>query len=191
LFTLSSSILLAVSAAHAELPISTAPLFLQSGVQPNIMFVVDDSGSMDFEIVLNEGAPNYGQNDTSLTLNPDWDWQKSSYLICAGVNSIYYNPNKEYIPWVGKDNAGNDYADMDPEKALLNPYLAGGKKTNLKLTVDSSGRYPGYYIWYDHDGDEKFDYGSDIDNNGTTLKASDANGNGRIDKNETEFCQLV
>jgi type IV pilus assembly protein PilY1 len=53
-----TSVVLAAQAPAANLDIADVPLFLQTGVQPNLILALDDSGSMDFEVVLpgNDGA---------------------------------------------------------------------------------------------------------------------------------------
>src|SRR5512145_2206070 len=57
------------AAAAAMLDLSNTPLFLSIKVIPNILFVVDDSGSMDWEVMtqdlLNEGRLASNQPDGS------------------------------------------------------------------------------------------------------------------------------
>jgi type IV pilus assembly protein PilY1 len=50
---------LGVSTSAADLSFSNAPLFLESGVQPNIYFIIDDSGSMNWEVIFSKGAQDY------------------------------------------------------------------------------------------------------------------------------------
>ena len=45
------SLLFAPAAWSASLSISDSPLFLTSGVNPNVFIELDDSGSMDWEIL--------------------------------------------------------------------------------------------------------------------------------------------
>ena len=40
-------------------------------------------------------------------------------------NSIYYNPEIMYTPWVGQDELNNDFGDADPENVRLNPVEVG------------------------------------------------------------------
>jgi type IV pilus assembly protein PilY1 len=47
---LATSVVLAGRTQAATLDIADVPLFLQTGVQPNLILALDDSGSMDFEI---------------------------------------------------------------------------------------------------------------------------------------------
>jgi type IV pilus assembly protein PilY1 len=56
--TIATSIVLSAHAPAATLDIADVPLFLQTGVQPNLIMAIDDSGSMDFEVLLpgNDGA---------------------------------------------------------------------------------------------------------------------------------------
>lgn len=62
--------MLAVSSiARAEVPIATVPLFLTTQVSPNILLAVDDSGSMDGELLLptNDGAAWWNTSNNSFT----------------------------------------------------------------------------------------------------------------------------
>ncbi|MEP7243212.1 MAG: PilC/PilY family type IV pilus protein [Gammaproteobacteria bacterium] len=56
--TSATLLLLATQAGAAPLAIADTPLFLTSGVKPNLIMAIDDSGSMDFELLLrgNDGA---------------------------------------------------------------------------------------------------------------------------------------
>ena len=64
------------SPAQAELTLSQSPLFLITPVQPALIMAVDDSGSMDSEILVdgNDGAMWWNSNNESFTgLGPDAD----------------------------------------------------------------------------------------------------------------------
>ena len=62
LTTLAAAALLSLLSARAAtagpLAISDVPLFLTTGVKPNLIMAIDDSGSMDFEVLLpgNDGS---------------------------------------------------------------------------------------------------------------------------------------
>jgi type IV pilus assembly protein PilY1 len=55
---ISITVAIAGQTRAATLDIADVPLFLQTGVQPNLIMAIDDSGSMDFEVLLpgNDGA---------------------------------------------------------------------------------------------------------------------------------------
>jgi len=101
------------------------------GDPPNIMLVIDDSGSMDWEMLVdtdlaiangentNNGAFWIGGDDYYYLFNNNdnlystWDYPPLTgatdmrrYLArFYRYNVMYYNPNYEYIPWFGEANA--------------------------------------------------------------------------------------
>jgi len=141
--------------------LSTSPLFLQSGaVQPNIFFMIDDSGSMDWEHLPSTGARNSTTHPgpiTSGNLSFSPGSHNDSMALCAGFNVMAYNPTSTYTPWWGKDNAGVTYADQVWPNARVNPYMTGWGTTNL------SNHY--YMVWNDADGDGDFDSDPNGDGN--------------------------
>ena len=72
--------------------IADKPLYLEDNqaIEPNIMFTLDDSGSMDFTYL---SASN--QEPTG------WRYYSATY------NKLYYNPQVNYRPWINTD--GTDY----------------------------------------------------------------------------------
>ena len=70
--------------AAATLPIPDDPLTTGSRVAPNILFILDDSGSMAFDY-MPDGLAN--------------DWRRQSYMH----NTLHYNPATTYRPWVRAD----------------------------------------------------------------------------------------
>ena len=143
--------------------LSTSPLFLQSGsVQPNIFFMIDDSGSMDWEILKSSGALAIGdysgfRNRDNLDYTPDRTDRDELLESCAGYNVLYYDPTNTYTPWTGVDINGNAYQDQGITSALNDPYNpASGSRD---LTDDEGvGDPPGYMTWSD-DGDGVFEQG--------------------------------
>ncbi len=156
---ITSALICDVSAAPGTL--ADSPLFLATSVQSNILFMVDDSGSMDWEVLKSAGAevaytgnsyPNSGNVDITPT-RTDRDEMLES---CAGYNALYYNPTKTYTPWSGVDIDGVAYADQGITTARNNPYDPAGGTTNL-MNWDGAD-YPGYMVWTD-DGDGVFEQG--------------------------------
>ena len=157
------ALVMATSIAAAPGTLSTSPLFLQSGtVQPNIFFMIDDSGSMDWEILKSTGAldiTDYSgfRNRDNLDYTPTRADRDEMLESCAGYNVLYYDPTKTYTPWTGVDINGNAYQDQNITSALNDPYNpASGSRD---LTDDETfGDPPGYMTWSD-DGDGVFEQG--------------------------------
>ena len=108
--------------------ISDVPLdALTAGVGAIVMFVLDDSGSMDWEYMTEEGDGlfmnedyvfnNPGDNlysDTAILSGDDRGRWKSQW---NGYNHIYYNPKTTYETWPTLPNA-------DPDDPRSHPYHA-------------------------------------------------------------------
>lgn len=132
--------------------LSPTPLFLSSAVQPNIALMVDDSGSMKTEGLLNKGTYDPGHwgpfnNWSTLGLDYTPNDREERRMLCVGFNLMAYNPAVQYTPWIGEDSAGNPYADLTLTTARYNPY-------NTSTTNISSYRY---FPWTDTDGDGEYD----------------------------------
>jgi len=127
--------------------LSQVPLFLAASVEPNIMFLLDDSGSMHWEIMPDEylfgtyfvfPVPNnvYGGSTYHKRIpefhDPyrQFDSQgKTStndvFLRSAHKNPIFYDPRIHYQPWSNPD--GSQRANANPSAAMWNPgYPAAG-----------------------------------------------------------------
>ena len=134
--------------------VAQAPLFLsqQSQSKPNVMFLLDDSGSMHFEIMPDQnvfftksngavaylfprasgvyGSGDYTNNVASIEANA-----YNAITRSPQQNSIYYNPAITYEPWVKHD--GSVYPSASTTCALHNPEKAGtgeSKCRNLTAT---------------------------------------------------------
>lgn len=140
-----------VSAVAAPGTLSNKPLFLGTSVQPNILWLVDDSGSMDWEVLKSQGAlavHGTGSNSGNLDFTPDNDTERRE--LCWGYNVMAYNPNLNYVPWTGVDEDGSSYTDKTLTTALNNPY-------DNDDTDNVSTHY--YYLWSDTDNDDTYDSG--------------------------------
>lgn len=177
----------AVSGAFAAtLTMSDVPLFLSSSVQPNIMWVVDDSGSMDWETLNSPGArDNFSfvpENDSNVDTTPSISAYDRNEVLqaCYGVNVLYYDPTKIYTPWVGEDDAGNAFQDQPVDKAKNDPYYSGSGTRDLTAD-DNSTDQSGYFPWYDHNENGYLDAYVDINGNGRRDAFVDLNNNGVFD----------
>ena len=122
-------------ATGAPIDISDTPLSSQlSAAPPNVMFGLDDSGSMDWEIMTDEdvglfeiGGTDHeyvfddpgdnlytsGTNSQIITGDDRLYWKSQYY----DYNVIYYNPEIDYEPWQG-------YPDADINNPRSHPHYA-------------------------------------------------------------------
>ncbi|WP_438971916.1 pilus assembly protein, partial [Methylophaga sp.] len=130
----------------APLSLSKTPLYLGGGVEPNIMFILDDSGSMVFEVTPDDLAFPGSSYSAMLFPSPDsvygsgtpYPSYSKSLLQVVTVddnnaynatsrspqfNSTYYDPSVTYRPWVKEDKSL--YPDADPDCAWHNPENTG------------------------------------------------------------------
>lgn len=118
-----------VSNLGAATDISNAPLATSSSsaALPNVMFILDDSGSMASDYLPDEV-------NNSKTCKQRSDSSTECYVgdppyYATQFNTIYYNPTIRYDPAVYYD--GTNYANQsDPTKVLINPFTSSSK-TNL------------------------------------------------------------
>lgn len=112
------------------LSISDIPMDTQLQAAPaSVMFVIDDSGSMDWEFMTTESSGIFHGEYYNFDLGPDTDNAYSdSYIVegtekrlwkarWAGYNKMYYNPDVNYTPWPRQ-------SDADTTAPRSNPILA-------------------------------------------------------------------
>ncbi len=140
--------------------LSQIPLYLNTTVEPNIVFLADDSGSMDWGLMTPEDdgvvwidtLPYYyaiPANDNSFF----WTLASEEALLNMGVphpadgvwrarnadyNKIYYNPAITYKPWKGVNINGDTYTDSPPTAAWLDPYDPSAGTMDLTALVNYS-----------------------------------------------------
>ncbi|MXS85998.1 pilus assembly protein PilY [Nitrosomonas sp. HPC101] len=135
--------LIRIENVGATLNLSDAPLFLTTAVDPNIIFTLDDSGSMQFEIMPDElinnnvrfvypvrsgtyGGDTYG----NYVVGFDADNKFTASLRSSHVNKIYYNPEVRYLPWSKADGSLMDNASITC--APHNPWSIPNKNDSTK-----------------------------------------------------------
>ena len=137
--------------AHSALSIPAVPLQTGSAVAPNLFYMLDDSGSMQWEIMPENylyayymfppagegqgtgygGAHVYGGSMYPyIVMKFDTDTDEAVYLRSSTVNVVYYNPQQNYVPWAKPD--GTSYPNASPSNAYFNPYEPG--RGSLDLT---------------------------------------------------------
>ena len=143
--------------------IADAPLTTQiTAAPPMIMFLLDDSGSMDFDILCdsdggdfrygNGGSSGYISGDANIDRVSTWANDVREYWVTqwSGYNRVYYNPEVTYAPWPTYENADPDTTrkhpvfnygnyDMDSDSFVT---FSWGLYSDQTLTL----RYAHYYV---------------------------------------------
>ncbi|SEM96540.1 pilus assembly protein [Nitrosomonas marina] len=141
-----------VKPIYALPPLSNGPLFLGGNISPNVMFTLDDSGSMQFEIMPQDliiqsvrymfprANDVYGGSDYSnYVVDFDPANKYTASLRSSYVNKIYYDPTINYLPWSNHD--GSLMSNADPTCAPHNPMLLGKGCRNLTLNNIETARW--------------------------------------------------
>ena len=126
--------------SQANATLADVPLYLTATVEPNLMFILDDSGSMQWEIMPDSITyTNYlFPRPSGLYDGADYDRRIVVFLDNDIVNThvrsphnnrVFYNPEIDYEPWYNAD--GSQYANSTPTGALHNPALPGVGSVNL------------------------------------------------------------
>ena len=126
--------ILTLPAAHAVLDIPPSPLQSGAGVAANLMYILDDSGSMHWEIMPDNftyseylfpmpshvyGGANYSDGNERIVAFDDSS-NVNTLVRSWHNNKVHYNPSINYTPWVKYD--GTSYGNSNPQLAGYNPY---------------------------------------------------------------------
>jgi type IV pilus assembly protein PilY1 len=123
---------LAASVALATSPLATSTT---STVLPNVMFILDDSGSMGW---------NYMPDDAN-------DFDGKYGFPSSQCNGVYYDPNITYTAPVYAD--GTNYANASFTAAWTNGYNTGAGTTNLSTGFRPTSSYTaGSAFYYAYSG---------------------------------------
>lgn len=130
-------------ATAGSLNISQTPLYIGGSADANIMFTLDDSGSMQFEI-MPQPSPrkvNYlfplpdNVYGGSMYSKPAPDFEDDNaynfYFRSSANNAVFYNPDVTYVPW--RDYQGQSMGNADPSAAFYNPANPSLGTINLKV----------------------------------------------------------
>jgi type IV pilus assembly protein PilY1 len=138
------------SAAVAQVNAANVPLFLSSSVDPNIMFILDDSGSMHWEVTPDNyvlpyftfrrisglyGGVNYENYVASVRYESDnLDERTTSRALRSfALNKSYYNPATTYKPWARAD--GTLFPNAVPTAAFHHPVRTALGFRNLTVST--------------------------------------------------------
>lgn len=143
--------------AKAQVNIAQTPLFLTSSVDPNVMFVLDDSGSMHWEVTPDDyvlpyftfrripylyGGDSVDDYYDNYVASVRYDSANANERATAralrspAVNKSYYDPSVTYRPWVRAD--GTLFPNASPTAAPHHPIRTGLGSRNL--TVNDTER---------------------------------------------------
>lgn len=151
-------------AGAANMNLANVPPEVGAFVEPNVMFTLDDSGSMGWEVM-----PDTLRNISSTTFPSSGSWSNSNtysryydstsanvaQIRSPSVNGIYYDPSVRYLPWSNSDgtlmpNASPSCANYDP----MNPNTSTcvDFTTQKTITVKTGGSkwnptYTTYTFW--------------------------------------------
>lgn len=151
--------LLFAGAAQAGLSFPNVPL--QSGLSTpaNLYFLLDDSGSMQWEVMPDQNLyfsyylfprpSNVYGGSTYTNQVPDFedDNLHNFYGRSAKNNAVFYNPEVEYIPWARAD--GTSFGNANPSAAYYNP--ARTASGSMNLTVSNTQNALWFYNDYNTD----------------------------------------
>lgn len=135
--------------AAANVNISQTPLHLTATVDPNILFILDDSGSMHWEITPDDYVLPYyvfprvnnvygGTDYQNYVVSPRFNATNFNERTTAralrsfALNKSYYNPAVTYQPWRRAD--GSSYPNAVPTAAFRHPFRTGLGSINLTVT---------------------------------------------------------
>jgi type IV pilus assembly protein PilY1 len=105
----------------------------------SIMFVLDDSGSMDWEFMTGEDEGQF-EGERYIFNNPGDNLYSDSYILDSSqrkkwksqwfrYNMLYYNPRTEYTPWPNK-------SDADTTTPWSHPHVTAAGSPSLNLTAE-------------------------------------------------------
>lgn len=132
----------------ADIPIPNDPLTTGARVPPNILFVLDDSGSMEFRHMYNTSIP--GISGGGITSNrtgghsTDNSYSTTSTNNAAMVdqshvtNTLYYNPYTTYSPWLDSTGApvpgGTSYTSAYSDTTYVTHASSGSSSGSINLS---------------------------------------------------------
>jgi len=148
-----AAFLIWAGASQAQVNIAQTPLFLTSSADPNIMFILDDSGSMHWEITPDDyilpyfvfrripglyGAGDYINYVASVRYDAaNFDERTSARALRSpAVNRSYYDPAVTYRPWARAD--GTSFPNASPTAAPHHPVRTGLGTRNLTVNTTES-----------------------------------------------------
>ncbi|WP_199100417.1 PilC/PilY family type IV pilus protein [Dyella sp. ASV21] len=121
-----------VHAASTAVTIDTSPLIIQPSLPPNIMLMLDDSGSMAWDFMPDAnylmGATTYNNGDVLVDIDA---------LRYAGNNGTYYDPSVTYTPPVKADGKSSYTTPAGMDTAFVDGFLSTATVDVTQYASDS------------------------------------------------------
>lgn len=124
---------LALGSGAALAAVAQTPLFLAQPPKPNVMFTLDNSGSMEWGSVTGDDALGEYTSDKYNGSGNGTDGKKNRRAYYSSTwNQIYYNPAITYSP--GTDYLSASMGNSAPASARIDPYpTSGGSASTIDL----------------------------------------------------------
>ncbi len=153
--------------AATDLSLARSPLELRQSVEPNLMILADDSGSMGWSLMTSQTEGTYYHYYSS---GGDTYYRRYVYAVENGgysasvvppehyssfsgqgfwratnsdYNKVYYDPSIRYRPWAGVDEDGQAYTNASLTSARLDPFEADAGTYNLTTRHNTYFYYRG------------------------------------------------
>ncbi len=142
--------------ASANVDIPNDPLTTGARVPPNILFILDDSGSMEWRYMYNPDITsitggNITSNRTGNNTSSDSSYGTTSTVNAAMydqnyvTNTLYYNPNTTYSPWLDSTgvplSGGASYTSVYSSPNYVTHASSGSTSNTLSLANDTQTFY--------------------------------------------------
>jgi type IV pilus assembly protein PilY1 len=132
--------------AQADVLLPSTPLQAGSIIPPNVLFVLDDSGSMAWRYMYNSKiasitGPGISSSPTGDNVGSDSSYDSTStsnsamYDLSYVTNGLYYNPSVDYLPW--NNAAGGNQAATPYSAVYSSDSLASGSTVNLSSNTQT------------------------------------------------------
>ncbi|MGN6223480.1 pilus assembly protein [Pseudoxanthomonas sp.] len=127
-----------VSAGVDDFPIPQEPLTAGTAVPPNLLLLLDDSGSMSWEFIFNPAlevihtSADRAGKFVAVKWNSEAGYPGKNATLA--LNTIAYDPLKNYRPWRNPD--GSEMPEMDPTATPSDPSLL-----TKPISLYSEGRH--------------------------------------------------
>lgn len=142
------------SVAEATITIPNIPLQAVNSAEPNIMMILDDSGSMQWDYMPEDingvtNPTNYiyptttaiygGAIYANYAVDTDATNRWSRMLRSSSINKLYYDPAITYIPWSNYD--GTLWPAASPTQAYHNPAIQGAGSRDLTVNLTENATW--------------------------------------------------
>lgn len=118
------------SGGWAEVNFAQKPLAAGGGVDPNLMFMLDDSGSMAWEFMPDNLSGDHVIPVPYGAIGQEGQNSNNPYYYSSRVNKVWYNPQTTYLPPLKADGTGR-MANSSFSSAAFNGYDSNSTTHNL------------------------------------------------------------